>query len=418
MIKTFVTSLLVGAALVASPAYACNLAKGSEPLTLASLKLSEPTSLADFISKLYRDDDYASVVTAGCTLSAVRDKAFKYNRDRIKDNVVTSSDTVYIPLLVASNAAQAPEPAPNNRSSNTAPAQPASAPMSGGGAGLDSDIAKINARLDAGVITSAEATALIAELKAIKAQTQTTRVVEQPIYKTVQAGLSKADLQRFANLDAAIAEDKELDASQLAEYNRLKSRIDASETNYRSLRKTSVDLVEVANAHEKRLGDVEKANSGWRWDPRGWNLRDWLTALGVLLGTLALIGVIWLFFRKAGKPAMAREVRTVHEHLGLQGQRVFQVELPDDLEDQLNDLGKGNPHRFTVNGVNGPGDLTFVKVGGGLVQSNNLPRDPKPMEVWRVRPLLVRRYHESDGIKLEAVEVKTVSEAADDNDNK
>lgn len=361
------TKLLVGVAFVASlfstPAFAageCDLTYIRD-VTGQDFGLAGPTEASQVAATLWNLANYAPE-RAVCSQKQAENAFYQLNgKGRIKPG-----DPIKMPRL----ARLAPAPAPT-----TAPAPaptPAPAPVPNDASRpareVGEQIADLYHRIDAGG-NPAAIEALKAQIAALEARPATavqTVVEHQPIHttKTVQVGLSAAELKRFSDLEAAAAKGVTFDASQLAELERLRERNGVTERNQSRLFETVRQLVTNAN------------NNGLPW--WGWAL----IAFSILLGFFNLL-------RKAGKT----EVRQDRTDVGQFAQRQFQVEFePSNFEELLRDAKTDEVVPVKMSGVDGDAVAFCKKLRWGKVQVGG--NESRQIDISRLRYFLSQRYNQ------------------------
>ena len=413
MTKNLLSSLLVGAAitLVSTPAIAqAQECVWADAKIYGKYDVSKPIPAETVVSGLYKHKKYAPYHRF-CTYDQFKAQFFAQNGGAV--DAYDRGSVLLVPVPVRlDEAAPAPAPTP------TPSAQPR------GGVMIDDRIDRIEARLANGGYNPDQIAAMQAEMEALRAaqavssSTQSTRVVEKPIYttKTVQVGLSAAATQQL--IDKA--------QQQIDRINGKKYLTDADRKLLDELENEKTSLLKSLERRMNSLtGDGTKKNPDGRvgriekrldaldgWDPRDWSLRDIRIAIGALLGTMAFIGVILLFLRKAGKKEVGRKAdRSELDYVGgnvaygLSKAAGWQVTFdPADFEDQLRLMRDGEVIEVTLNSppLNRRRLVRLQKLRGGLVVTTNLVENLPQMRIGEIRLRLVREFLD-DGLQPEPI---------------
>ena len=428
------TKLLVGVACAASLFSTPALAAGSCDLsyiknaTGQDFGLTAPTDASEVATTLWGLDNYAPE-RAVCSKQQADNAFYQLNGK----GIIKPGDRVKLPRLAKLAPAQArtyesaPAPTPAPAPAPTFSAEPR------GGAMVDARIDRIEEKIANGGYNSAEIGAMKAEIEALRAaqavssSTQSTRVVEKPIYttKTVQVGLSAAATQQL--IDKA--------QQQIDRINGKKYLTDADRKLLDELENEKTSLLKSLERRMNSLtGDGTKKNPDGRvgriekrldaldgWDPREWSLRDLLVAIGALLGTIAFFLGIWNLLRKAGKKEVGRKAdRSELDYVGgnvaygLSKAAGWQVTFdPADFEDQLRLMRDGEVIEVTLNSppLNRRRLVRLQKLRGGLVVTTNLVENLPQMRIGEIRLRLVREFLD-DGLQPEPIAAPAT--AADD----
>ena len=393
MINKLTKSLFAGAAFVALSAIP-TMAQASECVwagtaNYGTYKITKPTVAESFISGLYQHKDYEKYYRY-CSFTQFKAQFFAENGGEVQ--AYDNGSVLYVPVprrIDESDPAPAPEPV-NQTSSNPAPLpSDASRPAKEVG----EQIADLYRRIDAGG-NPAAIEVLKAQIAALEARQPTsvqTVVERQPIHttKTVVQGLS---------------------AAQKAEIEKLKVQADKVQIEIDKINAlphpTAEQLTALDKLTDKKKGIEAKytALSG-RVNTMANEVSDlWLWLYGVAaIALIALMLGFWNLLRKAGKKEVkyvrAESARTREDAVRGVGQlttyagRQAKIKIsPEDPEGVLHSLSDGESETFTIETASRKAVVEFTKVGNGLVETTQLPDEPRSLTIDGLEGVLTRNF--------------------------
>lgn len=372
MTKNLLSSLLVGAAitLVSTPAIAqAQECVWADAKIYGTYEVSKPIPAEALVSGLYKTTKYTQYHRY-CNFDQFKAKFFADNGGAVEAYGQGSVLIVPVPVrLDEASPAPAPTPAPT----------PTQQPVSTNGAPgstIDAQIADLYSRVN-GSGNPAEIEVLKAQIAALEARqstTQSTRVVEKPVYttKTIVQGPTAAQLKRLSDLETKVAKGEMLTPEQLEELQKLRKDVNR--------------LSNTASDHETRLTNAEKAIAFLKASTAD---IPWYAWVMMVLGTIGFLLSLLNHFRKAERT----ETREDRDNVGHLAQRQYQVEFdPSDFEQQLHEKKTGEILVVKMSGIGGDATAYCTKLRFGRVEVAG--NEANPIDISRLRFYLSQRYND------------------------